>query len=184
MALTFDGCDEVHPGAVGRPASCGGACAIWPCWLWREPVLERDELARRPSSLCVHYDYESRSAIRRGERVMGHGPFVSRKIQFAKVVARYGFRNDSQMQTGANLREKKMVRIKPGQSRCVAKEKMRVATEYRDSVGCKNGTFQNGVGDLRTVLERMPDCISSARRCSQVWPRHRGASLRRSDQPT
>src|ERR1700733_6884872 len=55
------------------------------------------------------------------------------------------------MQAGANFREKKMVRIEPGQSRCIAEEKMRVATEHRDSVGCKNGIFQSRVGYLRTV---------------------------------
>ena len=53
---------------------------------------------------------------------MGHGSFVRGKIQFAKVVARYGFGNDSQMQTGTDSGEKKVVWVEPGESRSVLQE--------------------------------------------------------------
>ena len=82
---------------------------------------------------------------------MGHGPFVRGIIQFAKVVARYCFGNDSQMQSGTDSGEEKVVWVEPGQSRRIVEEKMRVATQYRDGVGCKSGILQNRVGDLRAV---------------------------------
>ena len=58
MTLTLHGRGEVHPRAIGRPTR-GSAPTIWPYWYWREPALERDELAQRPLALAVHHDHKS-----------------------------------------------------------------------------------------------------------------------------